>query len=111
MMLSITGDADCWKLSCQADGCPSPAEAAPALARTPVIVATVAANRLNTSMCHRSFDEAVCPPRGAPNSLGGAPPERARRGRLSQARGGTCGDSQFLKPQFPPPRNAPRRHV
>src|SRR4051812_42331517 len=111
MMLSITGDADCWKLSCQADGCPSPAEATPAPARRPVIVATVAANRLNTSMCHRSFDEAVCPPRGAPNSLGGAPPERAPAGAALAGARRDLGESQFLKPQFPPPRNAPRRHV
>src|SRR5215218_7448839 len=100
MMLSITGDPACWKFNCQADGCPSPADAVPAAARRLLIVATMAENRLNTSMCHRSFDEAVCPPRSARNRLAGASPERgSRQGRLSQARGGTLGESQFLKPQ------------
>ena len=50
MMLSITGVADCWKPSCQGEGCPSPAKATPAPASRAPIVTAMAVNRLSTSM-------------------------------------------------------------
>ena len=58
MMLSITGVADCWKPSCQGDGCPSPAQAAPA----PPGVATHRHRQCGQPLEHqhrrrRSFDE------------------------------------------------------
>src|SRR5713226_847482 len=49
-MLSITGVADCWNPSCQADGWPFPAEAAPAPAVMVSMVTANAVNRLNTSI-------------------------------------------------------------
>src|SRR5262245_25648808 len=50
MMLSITGDADCCRPTCQGEGCPSPARAASAPDRMATIVIANTVNRLSTNI-------------------------------------------------------------
>ena len=50
MMKSITGVTDCCRPNCQGDGCPTPASAVSAPAKTATIATANAVNRLNTSI-------------------------------------------------------------
>src|ERR1700704_5720910 len=106
MMLSITGVADCCIPSCQGDGCPNSANAAPPPARMAKIVTANAVIRLNTSIVgiapsnealrrppHRS------PPAGAapPTCVDAAPAEGHIPPRFLGARAtGPSGESRLL---------------
>src|SRR5947209_5510150 len=109
MISSITGVADCWKPSCQSDGWPSPAQARPAPAKRAPTVTATAVNRLNTSIAVVAPSmRPSCPPRPEDNGRNAAWAQRPPWASPRQACGGTKGESQSLKPQFRPPRNAPR---
>src|SRR6187431_1850140 len=49
-MLSITGVADCWKPSCQGEGCPLPARAGAEMRRTAAVTAAKAIRSLFASI-------------------------------------------------------------
>ena len=96
LIRSITGVADCWKPSCQGEGCPIPASAIPPPAAMATTSTANAINRLNTSIVGLApSNEALrrpphrTPPAGAAAtaalsaaSAGGAAPRRARGGNL-----------------------------
>ncbi len=109
-MSSITGVADCWKLICQSDGLPSPAQTTSRPAISAQIVTATAVNRLNTSIVViapsmrpsiRRIVSRMTPKHDDTNSGSSHPERSVLKGALGRASGRTFEESRQLKTTIP----------